>query len=190
MKFIPKFVKRRTKLVLRNMAQTPAYIMARRGHRTDVSLTRRIIFVCKGNVCRSPFAEHLFRSFGPDGKILVKSCGLKVDQSASSPNEAIHAARSFGINLSGHRARRMDLTEMDQIDLIVPMEYHQYRELIQLSPAIKEKVYLMREFIPFPTNMFCNIDDPYGCNQQEYYKCYLLIQAAVFNLYRIIVPGE
>lgn len=78
----------------------------------------RVVFVCLGNVCRSPYAEVRARQTGLE----ALSCGLSVDVSVPSPAAAVEAAARRGVDLSPHRSRPIDELELDPNDLVLVME--------------------------------------------------------------------
>lgn len=68
-----------------------------------------ILYVCKGNLCRSPFAEYLSRKIIQKKGIRslkVESAGLQVNRSRPSPKEALIAAESFGIDMRAHKSKK------------------------------------------------------------------------------------
>lgn len=179
---IPNSLKRRLKLGLRNILETPIYYAFKREcvPKKDI---KRVVFVCKGNVCRSPFAEQLMRSLVTERGISVESCGLRVNQGAVPPCEAIDAALTFNVDIRDHIPKHISVIDLNSIDLLIPMEYCQYREVLVLVPDTKQNVHLLREFTPVPDSLLCNIADPYGQPIDEYIKCYSLIRSAVYSLY-------
>jgi protein-tyrosine phosphatase len=112
----------------------------------------RVLFVCLGNICRSPTAEgvmrHLLREEGLEGRIVVDSAGTGGWHVGASPDErATAAARERGIVLSG-AARAVDGTDFDAWDLIVAMDRDNERDLLYRAPdeEARDKVRLLRSF--------------------------------------------
>jgi protein-tyrosine-phosphatase len=66
-----------------------------------------IVFVCTGNMCRSPFAEFTLRKLAGDA-VAVSSVGLAAWNGKQAAPAAVRAARQFGIDLSMHRSRALD----------------------------------------------------------------------------------
>ena len=143
---------------------------------------KHVIFVCKGNICRSAFAEHYLKKNIHAGDCRIESCGLDCDQGTSSPKEAIRAAGEFGVNLSHHRAKGLASCSFEDADLILPMEFNHYQRLQKLFPAQSSKIRLLREFAPLPEGFLCNIHDPYGLEEKEYRHCFRMLQKAVGGL--------
>jgi protein-tyrosine phosphatase len=114
----------------------------------------RILFVCMGNICRSPTAEGvmrvLLRDQGLDGRIELDSAGTGNWHAGDPPDErAVAAARGRGIELDG-AARQVTAADFDRFDLIVAMDRDNERALLALAPddAARAKVRLLREFDP------------------------------------------
>lgn len=87
--------------------------------------TRRLVFVCLGNICRSAYAEKLAASLG----LPAASVGLSTSTGAPSPDEARAAALRHGVDLSAHRAVNWSDFEVRPGDLFLAMEIRQAREL-------------------------------------------------------------
>ncbi len=133
---------------------------------------RHIVFVCKGNICRSAFAEYYLRGLVRSESLRIESCGIDVDQGGISPEEAVLAGREFGVDLAAHCSKRPEACDLESAELIVPMEYGQYRRLIDLYPGYKNKIHLLRDFAPWPDRLFCNIYDPFGLGEVEFRRCF------------------
>ena len=114
----------------------------------------RILFVCMGNICRSPSAEGVFRSLlaarAPQLKIEIDSAGTHDYHVGEPPDErSIAAARRRGIDLSALRARMVSASDFDDFDLILAMDEQNLRELRRRAPAHRhERIRLMMEFAP------------------------------------------
>lgn len=173
-------IKRDGKLLVRNAYESVLYRFAR-SKRVSRDTTK-IVFVCMGNICRSAFAEFFMKSELKDNSLLIESCGLNVDVRTPSPIDAISAAKSFGLDLSGHVSKGLECCNLENADLILAMEFRQYRRLMELFPHKKENIKLLREFAPFPENMLCNINDPYGQSVATFEKCFKQIQRAIATI--------
>jgi protein-tyrosine phosphatase len=135
-----------------------------------------IIFVCKGNICRSAFAEARLRQLlGAVETIRIDSCGIDVDQGNFPPPDSVSVAEEFSCSLAGRRSKGLAACGIAEADLIFPMEYGQYKQLIHRYPEKKEQIILLRSVAPFPQCLFCNIPDPYGLGAAEFRRVYSLI---------------
>lgn len=164
-------------MVLRNIWQSLRFHAT--GHVCKIAHNpKHIVLVCKGNICRSAFAEHYLRMIS-NSEVVVESVGLDADQGVSSPAEAVRVACAFGVDLSLHKPRKIDMSRMITADLIIGMEYDHYRRLVQMMPNKHEQIRLLRTFLPFPYKILVNIDDPYNRGVREYERCFFQISRAV-----------
>jgi protein-tyrosine phosphatase len=120
------------------------------GEQADV----RLLFVCLGNICRSPTAEGVMRALvrdaGLEDQIELDSAGLGSWHVGSRPDgRAAAAARARGIALNG-RARTVTRDDFDDFDLLLAMDRSNLRELRRMAPdgRGRAKVRLLREFDP------------------------------------------
>jgi protein-tyrosine phosphatase len=145
-----------------------------------------IVFVCKGNICRSAFAEYYIRSRLTDNSIIIESCGIEVNQGIYSPREAIFLGKEFGIELSNHVSKGLDAVRLDDADIVIPMEFSQYIELAEKYPEHLHKLKLLQDFAPWPGNLFCNIYDPYGLGEAEFRYCFKKMKKALDPLVKLL----
>jgi protein-tyrosine phosphatase len=99
-----------------------------------------VLFVCTGNICRSPTAEGVFRTYvehaGLQDRFLIESAGTG-DWHAGQPPDprAIAHARRRGYDLSALRARQVRYDDFARFDWILAMDLHNLRELSAMRPA-------------------------------------------------------
>lgn len=175
-----KTAKKECKALFKNIYESILYCLTR--GRSAVRTPKKIVFVCKGNICRSVFAEHLMKAETKGKLLLIESCGLCVDKRTPSPLEAKITARKFGLDLDGHLSKGWECCEFDNADLILAMEFYQYRKMVEFFPHKKENIKLLREFAPFPENLFCNIYDPFGQSGNKFEKCFRQIKRSIANI--------
>ena len=180
--YIPSSIKRNIKLLARNLIDSTCYYFVDGrffcGEKPSSlgKKVERIVFICKGNICRSAFAEALLRKLlGTDGAVHIDSCGIDVVHGDFPPPDSILVAAEFSCSIAGRRAKRLAACNIADADLIFPVEYEQYKRLVHLYPEKKEHIFLLRSFAPFPHCLFCNIIDPYGLGVAEFRKVYGLI---------------
>lgn len=141
---------------------------------------RSVLFVCKGNICRSPFAEHLGTRLQGEGIISgvrFASAGLHVPRSISSPEQAIQVARQFGVDLEGHRSQAISVELVAAYDMIIAMEAWQYEELRTLFRQHSEKLFLLPLLDSNGLGRGLgaadfNIQDPFGGPLSAYNACF------------------
>ena len=83
----------------------------------------KILLVCTGNTCRSPFAEGLARRLASERGMSVEfdSAGEQAREGAHCPPEAVATARRHGVDLSAHRARRLTVEQRADADEVVEL---------------------------------------------------------------------
>jgi protein-tyrosine phosphatase len=149
----------------------------------------RILFVCMGNICRSPTAEGVMRRLvaeaGLDGAVEVQSAGIGDWHAGEPPDErAAAAAWARGITLEGS-ARQVRPGDFRRFDLVIAMDRGNLRELLALAPdeEAAEKVRLLREFDPAATGgADLDVPDPYYCGERGFETVLDMIEAACRGL--------
>jgi protein-tyrosine phosphatase len=157
----------------------------------------RLLFVCLGNICRSPTAEGVMRSLlldaGLDGAVEVDSAGTGSWHVGSPPDaRATAAARGRGIELLG-AARQVDVDDFLDFDLLLAMDSSNLHELRRLAPdaETREKVRLLREFDPASAGAEdLDVPDPYYGPGDGFAEVLDLVQAACAGLLEQIRAGE
>ncbi len=118
-------------------ARRPAELAAR------VARAQTILFVCLGNIIRSAFAAELLRAHSlgrPD--LQIHSAGLHTTPDRPADPTAVQCARRFGVDLSAHRTRRLDRSDIEEADVLLAMEIDHVLEIGRLFPEYRHKVYL------------------------------------------------
>ena len=123
----------------------------------------KVLFICHGNICRSPMAEYIMKD-------IVKNKGLEecfeIASAATSSEEigngiyppAKRKLREHGIFADGHHARRMERRDYQHYDFLVAMEQYNVRNMMRiLSDDPQKKIHLLLDFTSRPGD----IDDPW-----------------------------
>lgn len=126
----------------------------------------KLLFVCLGNICRSPSAEnimnHLIKQDGLSDSILCDSAGTSSYHIGSPPDRRMSAAavEKLGFKLQGH-ARQLQKSDLREFDLILAMDQENYHNILALDPSgqYHHKVRLMCEFCS--KYDFKEVPDPY-----------------------------
>jgi protein-tyrosine phosphatase len=146
-----------------------------------------ILFICKGNICRSPFAERLMMKMFKDKEVpdlFCYSAGLEVNSPESPPAEAICAAKRFGIDHHDHQAKMLVPAMMEKVDMIFAVEVSHLELLRRIYPQFYGKIYLLPLFegrMPEKRGSYYryNIEDPYGRSVDHYIFCFERIQKCI-----------
>ncbi len=124
-----------------------------------------VLFVCSGNICRSPTAEGVFRELveaaGLDAVIAVDSAGTGAWHAGEPPDErSREAALKRGIDIGDQRARQVRSDDFTRFDLLLAMDRGHLNQLCRLCPAGEDhRLRLFLEFAPsFDT---LDVPDPY-----------------------------
>lgn len=148
-----------------------------------------ILFVCIGNICRSPFAQGLFTKMvhqeGHKG-FHADSAGLIALPGNSVTFLAQKVAAEHGVDLAGHKAKRLSQELVDWSELILVMEKSHKDELLADFPEATDKTFLIRRFSRFGSRNR-GIADPYGLQYDAYRFCYLDIEDAVSGLMDFLI---
>jgi protein-tyrosine phosphatase len=135
----------------------------------------RLLFVCLGNICRSPTGEgvmrHLLREHGLEDVVEIDSAGTGDWHVGQPPDaRAMGAARERGIAVDGS-ARQVTATDFDAFDLILAMDRSNRDELRALAPTAeaRERVRLLREYDPQAVaSGDLEVPDPYYGGQDHF----------------------
>ena len=144
---------------------------------------RSVVFVCLGNICRSPFAGRLAAERLSATGIDFGSAGISAKQSNRCPDEAHEAAARFGVSLADHQPLRLTRAIVDAADLLVAMEAAQVDELRRAYPDAAARIVLLPLFDGQARGFdrFC-IADPFMRPVGEFVECFERIERALAGL--------
>lgn len=151
-----------------------------------------VLFICTGNMYRSPIAAETFRSVlqrnGQNNNWQVSSAGTWTTDGRSAPSDAIEIAKNFGINLDGHKTRMVTQKMLQEADLILVME-EGHKEALQVEfPFAQNKIHLLSYITQGVTY---DIPDPASARGET--KVILqdlvnIIHTGYANIYNIAAP--
>lgn len=125
----------------------------------------KLLFVCLGNICRSPSAEnimnHLIKQAGLEHEIVCDSAGTSSYHIGSAPDRRMSAAaKQRGIVLQG-QARQLQKSDFEAFDLILAMDQDNYQDILALDSTgqYRDRVRLMCEFCTHYSER--DVPDPY-----------------------------
>jgi protein-tyrosine phosphatase len=147
----------------------------------------RLLFVCMGNICRSPTAEGVMRSLlreqGLEDEIEIDSAGTGGWHAGAPPDaRASEAASRRGITLEG-QARQVRPRDFEDYDLLLAADRGNLDDLRRIAPddAARRKIRLLREFDPASRGDL-DVPDPYFGGADGFEEVLDLVQAACRGL--------
>lgn len=155
----------------------------------SLPVPRKILFVCLGNICRSPAAEgvlrHIVASEGYPGEWEIDSAGTGRYHIGDLPDQRmrIHARRR-GYDLT-HRCRQVTRADFSRFDLIIPMDASNEADLRRMASTLEEEARIvpMASFVDMA--MRCDhIPDPYYEGAEGFEEVLDLLENGCWNLYR------
>jgi protein-tyrosine phosphatase len=154
---------------------------------------QRILFVCTGNICRSPTAEGIFRArlaaLGLADRFEADSAGTAGYHIGNPPSEpAIRIAAEEGVDLRGLRARRLEAADFSRFDLMLGMDRSHLAVMRRLAPAgHRTRLGLLLEYAP--DQDLGEVPDPYYGDDEAYRRSFILIAAGVDGLLAALVQA-
>ena len=153
-----------------------------------------ILFVCLGNICRSPAAEGVMQSIvddnGAQQYFEIDSAGTGNYHIGDLPDQRMRVhARRRGFNLT-HRCRQVKVSDFQDFDLIIGMDVSNLRNLHTLAPSVQAeaKIVGMAEFFSMATR-YDYVPDPYYEGAEGFELVLDLLQDACANLYDALTEG-
>jgi protein-tyrosine-phosphatase/predicted ATP-grasp superfamily ATP-dependent carboligase len=146
---------------------------------------RKIVFLCYGNICRSPLAAALAgqRLRGMD----IESAGFHQQEGRSCPEKIQRIGNLFGVDLSGHRSRRVTHELLTNADLVIAMDKENLNCVRREFPEIVERTTLLGLFGNPPTLV---IADPYLADESITHRICEQVRSSVDNLALWIANGK
>jgi protein-tyrosine-phosphatase len=148
------------------------------------------VFVCQGNLCRSPFAEGVFRGLASGLGVrgfTTQSAGF-VQPGRVSPREAVAAAADVGIDLAQHRSQLVSPDMLRRAALVVVMSRDQARLIRQRFGSRTAPMILLGDLDPLPSSAR-DVEDPWGESQEVFDVCYARIGRCVDELVRAVTSS-
>lgn len=134
----------------------------------------RLVFICKGNICRSAFAEAVARTYGVE----AVSCGIDTVEGASANKMAIQTAKNVSVDLNHHKTTPITNLTLKNTDLLVAMEPGQINSLRSLYEDKYQYTLLGLWLKPTLPHLY----DPYGTSPSYFRYCFENIETAVSSI--------
>lgn len=157
-------------------------------------LNINVLFVCMGNICRSPTAhgvfEQLVESKGLSQQIFTDSAGTHAYHVGESPDPRSQAkAREYSVDISHQRAQKVKIEDFEHFDYIIAMDGSNYYDLEQLAPShLQQKIYRFMQFAPAWDNE--DVPDPYYGRGDGFENVFKMVEAASEGLLKHILSTD
>ncbi len=147
----------------------------------------KILFVCTGNLCRSPMTSGLFRKRlekeGLDAAYEVRSAGVSAVEGSPASFNAVRAMEEYGVDLGSHRAHLLTAEDIRSADVVVVMEGYHREAIAGKLPEEAHKVHLLSEL----AGESGDVEDVYGLDLDEYRAVAQELQALLDASWREIL---
>ena len=152
---------------------------------------KSVLFVCTGNICRSPIAEGLFRRLlGNRKNIEVASAGVHAVRGQPPSLYAVQVCEEEGVDISGLRSQPLTAALIDQATHIFAMTGAHLETIQLLFPDGAEKSFLLREFEEPDTTVWRDVPDPIGLGRDVYEVCARTIKNALPSVLAFVEQSE
>lgn len=144
-----------------------------------------VLFVCLGNICRSPLAEGVFRhrveAEGLSGSITCDSAGTGGWHQGEAPDpRSIKVAADHGIDLSVQRARQVRTSDFSDFDLVIGLDRSNVANLLRIAPQAKRaRVHL---FAQLAHGSETDVPDPYYGGREDFERVYHMVSEGCRSL--------
>ena len=146
---------------------------------------RHLLFVCHGNINRSPLAAvDLGRRLGASPGVEIRSAGLHPKGGRPADPRMVALAAARGVDLGGCRSTVVDAPLLDQADLIFVMDAAQARRMEEILPGSAGKTLLLGVYAP-PEEPI-EIPDPYGGDEETYRRAFEAVTACTAAMARVL----
>ena len=153
-----------------------------------LSQVKTILFVCTGNICRSPMAEGLFRQMVKDRvDVKVLSAGVSTYPGQPPSIHAVETLAELGIDISHIRSKQLNEELVAEASCIIAMTRSHLDSILYLFPEAAEKTFLLREFEGHITAL--DVADPIGMGLEAYAFTRQVIQQALPGVLKFIESG-
>src|SRR5437588_8637121 len=154
-------------------------------------IVKSVLFVCTGNICRSPMAEGFFRRLlGNRKDIEVASAGVHAVRGQPPSLHAVQVCEQEGVDIRGQRSQPLTATLVERATHIFAMTGAHLETIHMLFPHGAEKAFLLREFEEPGMTVWRDVPDPIGCSRDVYTVCASTIKNALPSVLSFVEQSE
>ena len=152
---------------------------------------KSVLFVCTGNICRSPIAEGLFRRLTGNRKdIEVASAGVHAVRGQPPSLYAVQVCEAEGVNIGDQRSQPLTADLVERATHIFAMTGAHLETIHMLFPHGTEKTFLLREFEEPGSTCWRDVPDPIGMGREVYEECARTIKNALPSVLSFVEQSE
>jgi RpiB/LacA/LacB family sugar-phosphate isomerase len=152
---------------------------------------KTVLFVCTGNICRSPMAEALFRrATRGRGEFRALSAGLGAMNGQPPTPHSVQALRELGMDITTQRSRALTTELVRQADFIFGMTHSHVDTIVLLYPQAADKTFLLCEFDETLEAFEKDISDPIGGSYEVYESCRHQIEQGIASLLKFMEQNK
>jgi protein-tyrosine-phosphatase len=160
------------------------------GDRRAPRSARALVFICYGNIMRSPMAAALLRSMlcgELRDQVRVASAGLHANPNSAADPRALRIAPEFGVSLDDHRSMQLTGQMVAEADAVFAMDRRNQVEFLALYPEAEAKLFMLGAYaLP----KLSEIPDPFTGDEEDLRRCYRDLERCLRNLVRDLSEAE
>ena len=160
----------------------------------NISKKYKVLFVCLGNICRSPAAqgifEHIVRENGMEDRIEADSAGTYGGHRGELPDRRMRNAAVYRGYALTHRSRPVSSLDFLEYDIVVAMDDQNYEDLMHLAPSVEATHKIVRMASYLTSHKISYIPDPYYMGTEGFTLVLDLLEESCMNLYKSIIGSK